>query len=81
MAIKLLVFDIDGTLAPTEEPLSPAVGEKLRIYEEKGLQLVFISGRTASYLAGLARGAGIKRALAAGENGGVIFNPKPNGEN
>lgn len=36
---------------------------------------MFISGRTASYLAGLARGVGIYHSLVAGENGGVIFDP------
>jgi len=75
MTIRLAVFDIDGTLAATEDTIPPHVGEKLRILEEKGLQIVFISGRTASYLAGLARGIGVAKSLVAGENGGVIFDP------
>ncbi|NLO96474.1 MAG: HAD family phosphatase [Peptococcaceae bacterium] len=75
MTIKLLVFDVDGTLAPTEEPIPRTVSEKIVHFEHLGFQIVFISGRTASYLAGLARGIGLKKPLVAGENGGVIFNP------
>lgn len=75
MTIKLAVFDVDGTLARTEESIPPHIGEKLRTLEASGERIVLISGRTASYLAGLARGMGLKRALVAGENGGVIFDP------
>lgn len=73
--IKLLAFDIDGTLAKTEEAIHPHISAKLRDLEDSKLQIVLISGRTASYLAGLARGMGLKRPLVAGENGGVVFNP------
>lgn len=73
--IKLLAFDIDGTLAKTEEAIHLHISAKLRDLEDSKLQIVLISGRTASYLAGLARGMGLKRPLVAGENGGVVFNP------
>jgi hydroxymethylpyrimidine pyrophosphatase-like HAD family hydrolase len=56
MKIKLAVFDIDGTLALTEDTIPPHISERLRSLENCGLQIVLISGRTASYLAGLARG-------------------------
>lgn len=75
MTIKLAVFDVDGTLAKTEESIAPHIARKLREYENQGIRIVLISGRTASYLAGLARGMGIKKPLVAGENGGVIFDP------
>ncbi|NLI92587.1 MAG: HAD family phosphatase [Peptococcaceae bacterium] len=75
MTIKLAVFDIDGTLAKTEECIPSPISERVRAFENSGLQIVLISGRTASYLAGLARGMGINKPLVAGENGGVIFNP------
>jgi len=75
MTIRLAVFDIDGTLAATEESIPPHIGVKLRFFENQGLRIAFISGRTASYLAGLARGIGIGKPLVAGENGGVIFDP------
>lgn len=75
MGIKLAVFDVDGTLAGTEEVIPPHIGVKLRAFESKGLRIVLISGRTSSYLAGLARGIGIRKPIVAGENGGVIFNP------
>lgn len=72
--IKLLAFDIDGTLAKTEDIIPVHISAKLRELENK-VQIVLISGRTASYLAGLARGIGLKRPLVSGENGGVTFNP------
>ncbi len=75
MTIKLAVFDVDGTLARTEESIPPHVAEKLRSLEAWVHRVVLISGRTASYLAGLARGMGIKKPLVVGENGGVIFDP------
>ncbi len=75
MSIKLAVFDIDGTLAKTDECIPAHISERLRSIEERNLRVVLISGRTASYLAGLARGMGIKKPLVAGENGGVIFDP------
>ncbi|WP_256364959.1 MULTISPECIES: HAD family hydrolase [unclassified Dehalobacter] len=73
--MKLAVFDIDGTLAPTDDPITAQVACKLRSLERQGIRIVFISGRTTSYLAGLARGIGICQPLVAGENGGVIFEP------
>lgn len=75
MTIKLIVFDVDGTLAKTEESIPPHIAGKLRTLEAQGPRIVLVSGRTASYLAGLARGMGLKTPLVAGENGGVIFNP------
>ncbi|NLP45137.1 MAG: HAD family phosphatase [Peptococcaceae bacterium] len=75
MRIKLTVFDIDGTLAPTDECIPETVSKRLRNLEGKGLKITLISGRTASYLAGLARGMGLRKPLVAGENGGVIFDP------
>lgn len=75
MSIQLAVFDIDGTLAKTEDEIPSHVAEQLREIEGQGIRIVLISGRTASYLAGLARGMGIKNPLVAGENGGVLFEP------
>lgn len=75
MAMKLMVFDVDGTLAKTEESIPPHIARKLRELERDGQQIVLISGRTASYLAGLARGMGLRNPLVAGENGGVLFDP------
>lgn len=75
MSIRLAVFDIDGTLAKTDEPVPAHIGERLRRLEDRKVRIVLISGRTASYLAGLARGMGLKKPLVAGENGGVIFDP------
>ncbi len=61
MAIKILAFDIDGTLAKTEEVIPPHISARLRELEDSKLRIFFISGRTASYLAGLARGIDLSR--------------------
>lgn len=75
MSIKFVAMDVDGTLAKTDETIPPHVGVKLRSLESKGVKLLLVSGRTAPYLAGLARGLGLRKPLVAGENGGVIFDP------
>jgi hydroxymethylpyrimidine pyrophosphatase-like HAD family hydrolase len=51
MSIRLAVFDIDGTLAKTDEPIPAHISERLRRLEDHQLRIVLISGRTASYLA------------------------------
>ncbi|MFA6808521.1 MAG: HAD hydrolase family protein, partial [Eubacteriales bacterium] len=75
MAIRLVALDIDGTLAGTAETIPPHIGMKLRSMEGKGIRFLLISGKPTAYLAGLARGLGLKNPLTAGETGGVIFDP------
>ncbi len=70
---KLLVFDVDGTLAPHGEPISRKVAEALCELERRGHVIAFASGKSAEYLEGLARGIGLVGRCLIAENGGVIF--------
>lgn len=75
MIYKLIVIDVDGTIAEPNKPVELEVAIKLQDLERKGLRLVFASGKSSWYLSGLARGLGIKHPLVVGENGCVIFDP------
>jgi HAD superfamily hydrolase (TIGR01484 family) len=70
---KLFAFDIDGTLSNHGTPIPQGVASKLKELENRGIQIALVSGKPAYYLAGLARGMGLERALLIGENGCVIF--------
>ena len=70
---KLLVFDVDGTLAPHGKPISRKAAEALCELERRGHIIAFASGKSAEYLEGLARGIGLAGRCLIAENGGVIF--------
>lgn len=70
---KLLVFDVDGTLAPHGVPISRDVAEALCELERRGHVIAFASGKSAEYLEGLARGIGLVGRSLIAENGSVIF--------
>jgi uncharacterized protein (DUF2164 family) len=70
---KLLIFDVDGTLAPHGEPMEREVAEALCALERRGHTVGFSSGKTFEYLDGLARGVGLKRCAAIAENGAALF--------
>lgn len=73
--MKVVVLDIDGVLAPCNEPISDEVSRILRAISEK-TQIVFASGKTTQYLEGLARGIGLSNVIVIGENGAVVSLPK-----
>ncbi|WP_411725656.1 HAD family hydrolase [Methyloglobulus sp.] len=75
MKLKLLVFDVDGTIAAPSRPVTKEVAEKIRSLEERGCRIAFASGKNIAYLTGLARGIGLQAPLLIGENGCVIFDP------
>lgn len=75
MPIKLVAFDVDATLAGVGEVIAPEVAGRVARLEAHGLRLLFNSGKSAWYLAGLARGLGVRRPLLVGENGCVLFDP------
>lgn len=75
MTIRLVAFDVDATLAGVGEAVSPEVAGRIAGLESRGIRLLFNSGKTAYYLAGLARGLGVRRPLLVGENGCVLFDP------
>lgn len=70
--VRLLVFDLDSTLAP----LGKGIGEKeLELFqkiEENGVRIAICSGKTCDYLCGFMRQVGLKNPILIGENGAVI---------
>ena len=57
--IRLLAFDIDGTLSPAGEPVAPAVLEALRACMAAGVMLVPATGRKFSSIARLCKQIGL----------------------
>ncbi len=70
---KMLVCDVDGTLAPHGAPIAQTVAAALYVLERRGHTVGFASGKTAAYLEGMARGIGLRRAVIIAENGAVLM--------
>lgn len=70
---RILVFDVDGTVAPYGEAVSVDVGQGLRALERQGHTVCFASGKPCGYLEGLIRGLGLRRVYAIGENGATLL--------
>ncbi|MCL5292734.1 MAG: Cof-type HAD-IIB family hydrolase [Actinobacteria bacterium] len=73
MEPRMVVFDVDGTLRPNLDPVSPEVSARLRAIQENGIELSLISGKDMAYVHGVADGMGISASFAVGEVGGVIL--------
>lgn len=78
---KLLVFDLDGTLANVGKSMANADVEKLLELERCGYTVVICSGKPTYYLCGFARQLGLREPILIGENGatfqfGVELPPK-----
>lgn len=78
---KMLVFDLDGTLAQLGKGIEQEDIRRLKQLEEKGLQIVVCSGKPTYYLCGMLRQVGLKAPVMVGENGatfqfGVDLPPK-----
>ena len=69
---KLLVFDLDGTLAMPAKRMAECDVEKLVALEESGYKIALCSGKTSYYLCGFARQLGLMNPILLGENGGTI---------
>ena len=69
---KLVVFDLDGTLAPVGGPISADDIAKLKKLEDAGVRIAISSGKTLYYLIGMFRQVGLKEPIFIGENGNVI---------
>ena len=67
--IKLVAFDVDGTLADLNEPILRENVLLLRKIFDKGIRIMILSGKPTSYLAGLTRMIGRKDIIISGENG------------
>lgn len=72
--MRLLAFDVDYTLAASNRPILSSTVELLREFQRRGVQIMLLSGKPVSYLAGLGRQLGLDQdVLLAGENGAAII--------
>ena len=69
---KLLVFDLDGTLANVGKSMANADVEKLIALEKAGYTIAICSGKPSYYLCGFARQLGLEEPLLVGENGATF---------
>lgn len=79
--IKLVVFDIDGTLAGVGEPIREEHVSLLKRIEDAGCTVALSSGKSVFYQMGMFRQVGLKNPVFIGENGcsiafGVHLPPK-----
>ena len=71
--IKLLVFDVDGTLSIGQNEIEREVSHFLYLFEKKGIRVCLASGKDYYYLTALSRGIGLKNPYYIAENGGILF--------
>lgn len=70
--IKLIVYDLDNTLAEHGKGILAADIEKLKKLENKGIKIAICSGKPVHYLSGFMRQVGLKQPYLLGENGAVL---------
>lgn len=70
--IKLIVFDLDNTLAPVGKGILPGTIEKLREIEKSGVKIAICSGKPTFYTCGIMRQVELSDPILIGENGAVI---------
>lgn len=70
--IKVMVFDLDGTLAKLGKGILPEDMELLRKIEECGVTIAICSGKPVNYLCGFMRQVGLEHPVLLGENGATI---------
>jgi len=70
--IRLIVFDLDGTLAQLGKGILPEDLMLLRRLEDAGARIAICSGKPTYYLCGFMRQVGLKAPILVGENGAVI---------
>jgi len=69
---RLIVFDLDGTLAALGKGIAPEDIRALRRLEDAGARIAVCSGKPTYYLCGLMRQAELRAPVLVGENGAVI---------
>ena len=69
---RLIVFDLDGTLAALGRGILPENLALLRRLEDAGARIAICSGKPTYYLCGFMRQVGLKAPVLVGENGAVI---------
>lgn len=70
--IKLVIFDLDNTLAPVGKGTPQEVVERLRKIAESGVRIAVCSGKPTFYSCGFVRQMEIQNPILIGENGAVI---------
>jgi len=70
--MKLIVFDLDNTLAEVGKSILPETVEILKKMENAGIRIAVCSGKPTFYSCGLMRQAGLEDTVLIGENGAVI---------
>lgn len=70
--IKLIVFDLDNTLAKVGKGITPMDIELLKQIEKTGIRIAICSGKPTNYLCGFMRQVGLVNTILLGENGAVI---------
>ena len=70
--LKLIVFDLDGTLAALGQGIAPGDLALLHALEDAGARIAICSGKPTYYLCGLMRQVGLRAPVLVGENGAVI---------
>jgi len=70
--MKLLVFDLDMTLAPLGEGIGEEELKLFRQLESEKVRIAISSGKTCDYLCGFLRQVGLKNPIMVGENGADI---------
>lgn len=70
--IKLIVFDLDNTLASVGKGILPETIERLCEIEKVGIKIAICSGKPTFYTCGLMRQVELEDPVLIGENGAVI---------
>ncbi|MDO9098183.1 MAG: HAD family hydrolase [Candidatus Methanoperedens sp.] len=72
MAIRLIIFDVDNTLAEPNKPIHDKIINIIKQIEASGTKIALISGKPSAYLCGFARQIGLQTPIICGENGAFI---------
>lgn len=71
--IKLIGFDVDNTLCELNSKMKESTLEYIHELKNRGIKIVFISGKPAIYLCGFVRQLGLNHITVIGENGAEIY--------
>lgn len=69
---KVIVFDLDGTLAPVGLWMTDEDIKKLKALEAAGYTVAICSGKPSYYLCGFMRQIGLQAPILVGENGATV---------
>jgi len=68
----LILFDLDGTLAPLSKPIPKEALRSMLALQDQGHEIGIASGKPLYYLTGLCRQAGLRNVWLIGENGAAL---------